>query len=337
MCELTRARVHVCACSRRESQSRKCSHDVVMRQMAQQLAGLEVSNLDEIAGLLMTMHMQSEELLFQSAQVKKVVASSLEHFMLSASSAAKAAADAGEDKKGDMGISKLGLRLRDGRFRPAGEAVVRGYEAFQGYLTALFNRKTEAQDISYVTSNIKVDKDRLDLGRINSLYDRFDARYKNEIKRCLDEGLGNAYLVPLIRRKVDELRIRHQPGAMVWSSEMKQSVPDIAALIFAVWTLHHSQKFLKAMDASDKQAYLFQPHPVQVVAIFCLLGIEQGEVGLGRSLIQVRTGEGKSAVLGVSAAVLALFKCRVRSTPHVSVRACIDTLLKGGGISPCMR
>ena len=45
---------------------------------------------------------------------------------------------------------------------------------------------------------------------------------------------------------------------------MKAAVPELVALIFAVWTLHHSKKFLQAMDASDKQAYLFQPHPVQV-------------------------------------------------------------------------
>jgi len=48
-------------------------------------------------------------------------------------------------------------------------------------------------------------------------------------------------------------------------------VAELVALIFAVWTLHHSKKFLQAMDASDKQAYLFQPHPVQVLAIFRML------------------------------------------------------------------
>jgi hypothetical protein len=189
---------------------------------------------------------------------------------------------------------------------------VRGYDAFQGYLTALFNRKTEAQDISYVTQNIKVDEgNRLDGARINSVYKVFDDRYKKEIKKCLDEGLGDAYLVPMIKKMVGQLRITHQPGNMMWSTEMKAMVPDLVALIFAVWTLHHSKKFLQAMDATDKQAYLFQPHPVQVVAIFCLLGVDTGGVGLERSLIQVRTGEGKSAVLGVSSSVFALFKCRV--------------------------
>jgi hypothetical protein len=72
-----------------------------------------------------------EELLLQSGEVKKIVSGALEEFVGAASAAAKAAAAAGEEKKGDMGISKLGLRLRDARFRPAGEAVVRGYEAFQ--------------------------------------------------------------------------------------------------------------------------------------------------------------------------------------------------------------
>jgi len=181
-----------------------------------------------------------------------------------------------------------------------------------GYLTALFNRKTEAQDIQYVTQNIQVDKEnRLDTARINGVYKIFDERYKQEIKKCLDEGLGDAYLVPIIRKKVDSLRIQHATGQMMWTAEMKTAAPELVALIFAVWTLHHSKKFLANMDASDKSAYLFQPHPVQVVAIFCLLGIDSGGVGLERSLIQVRTGEGKSAVLGVSSSLLALYKCRV--------------------------
>ena len=41
------------------------------------------------------------------------------------------------------------------------------------------------------------------------------------------------------------------------------------------------------VSSSSHQAYLFQPHPVQVVAIFCLLGVDTGGVGLERSLIQV--------------------------------------------------
>ena len=127
--------------------------------------------------------------------------------MGAASAAAKAAAAAGEEKKGDMGISKLGLRLRDARFRPAGEAVVRGYDAFQGYLTALFNRKTEAQDIGYVVSNIQIDKDnRLDATRIKSQYQIFDTAYKNLIKKCL----GSLFLALLVQKYKYSRRRRWQ-------------------------------------------------------------------------------------------------------------------------------
>ena len=221
-----------------------------VNSIAQQLAQVDLGDLDAISGLLMTMHVQSEELLFQKAEVHTIVAMALENFMAGAAAAAKAASEGGEEKKGEgMGISKLGLRLRDARFRPAGEAVVRGYDAFQGYLTALFNRKTEAQDIGYVTQNIKVDEsNRLDGARINSVYKVFDDRYKKEIKKCLDEGLGDSYLVPMIKRMVDSVRVNHPPGSMIWSPEMKVQVPELVALIFAVWTLHHSKKFLQGLE-----------------------------------------------------------------------------------------
>ena len=90
-----------------------------INSMAQQLANVDLSDLDAISGLLMSMHLQSEELLFQKAEVHTIVAIALENFMAGASAAAKAAADAaGAEKKGEgMGISKLGLRLRDARFR----------------------------------------------------------------------------------------------------------------------------------------------------------------------------------------------------------------------------
>jgi hypothetical protein len=60
---------------------------------------------------------------------------------------------------------------------------------------------------------------------------------------------------------------------------MKAAVPELVALIFAVWTLHHSKKFLQAMDASDKQAYLFQPHPVQVLRMLTYADVCYGCLG----------------------------------------------------------
>jgi hypothetical protein len=97
-----------------------------INSMAQQLANVDLSDLDAISGLLMSMHLQAEELLFQKAEVHTIVAIALENFMAGASAAAKAAKDAaGAEKKGEgMGISKLGLRLRDARFRPLSQSLL---------------------------------------------------------------------------------------------------------------------------------------------------------------------------------------------------------------------
>lgn len=256
------------------------------------------TDLDGVSGMLMCMHSQAEELLFQAADCKKVVASALEKFQ--SAEATKA-----------MGISKLAVKLRHARMRPAGEAVVRGYDAFQGYLTQVFNQKTQSQDINYVLQNIKLDANQFNSSTAGSNYAEFDKEYKQRVDELLTGGLTETQLVSMIKNIVAGLHISHAPGCVMWTVDMKRAMPKLVALVFAVWTLHHSKRFLKAMDSTDKKAFLFMPHPVQVVAIFALLGMDSTREGLERSLVQVRTGEGKSAVLGVTASVFALFQCRV--------------------------
>ena len=181
----------------------------------------------------------------------------------------------------------------------------------QGYLTQVFNQKTQGQGIKYVLENIKVDENQFNTSMVDTMFAEFDKEYKQRVDELLTGGLTENGLVLMIKKSVASLRIEHAPGCVAWTSEMKRAIPKLVALVFAVWTLHHSKRFLNAMDSTDKKAFLFMPHPVQVVAIFALLGMDSARDGLDRSLVQVRTGEGKSAVLGVTAAVFALFKCRV--------------------------
>jgi len=332
--KLYKQHVAPCVCDKTSSEQmdlQSLSDSLLERvnAMVLQMQQTDLSELDMIAGLLITMHAQSKELLFQKSQVHTILESALDLFMVGAS-AGTDAEDADKGNQGEMAISKVGLRLLDPRFQPAGESVVNGYEAFKGIKTFIFNSKTKAYGIDYVTENIKMDEDsQLNVSRLNADYKAVKYRYEKEIGKCITEGLGDVYLVQMIQKKVDSLGIEHQQkvdslgiqsGNVIWSAEMKSAAPELIALIFAVWTLHHSKKFLKNVDPKNKLAYLFQPHPVQVVAIFCLLGIDCGGVGLERSLIQVRTGEGKSAVLGVASSLLALYKC------HVSV-ACYSEYL----------
>jgi hypothetical protein len=109
--------------------------------------------------------------------------------------------------------------------------------------------------------------------------------------------------------------------------------------MFCIWTLSEAEQYFDYQEGSH--SYLRQPHPAQVVAIFCILGVgitaKQNEStyqrcrgffqsffpdqtssratrtrgpansSLNNCLVQIGTGEGKSVVLALTSATLALF------------------------------
>ena len=97
-----------------------------------------------------------------------------------------------------------------------------------------------------------------------------------------------------------------------------EDYPRLVATIFAVWSLGGS-------DGSSETVPM-RPHPVQVMGIFKLLGMDTavhslakimksliagGAKALSSQLLQVKTGEGKSVLLGVLATFLAVLGCDV--------------------------
>ncbi|CAF3605157.1 unnamed protein product [Rotaria sp. Silwood1] len=93
---------------------------------------------------------------------------------------------------------------------------------------------------------------------------------------------------------------------IVWDTVIRDKVPNLAAHIFALWTLQHAHHYFEAEDLDDRNNYLLQPHAAQVISIFRMLGIDDEQEGLSNTLVQIRTGEGKSVTLGVTACILAL-------------------------------
>ena len=90
-------------------------------------------------------------------------------------------------------------------------------------------------------------------------------------------------------------------AAMVRETLACGSVVEIIAGICAVWSLAGSS----ADD--DDSATIIRPHPVQILSIFVLLGLDRGQdLSISGHLIQVKTGQGKSVLLGVLATLLAV-------------------------------
>ncbi|XP_058456964.1 uncharacterized protein LOC131434316 [Malaya genurostris] len=91
-----------------------------------------------------------------------------------------------------------------------------------------------------------------------------------------------------------------------WNKQFKQEqMPKILAGLAAVWSI------LVSKDVSSSGQYL-GPHCIQILCIFRLLGVDRTEDGVINHLAQVLTGQGKSLVLALTAAILALTGHNVR-------------------------
>ena len=258
-----------------------------MGKIADQICSVSSDDLDGAAGVLVCLQIRYQELLFQRSECKRVVEKCLEKYQ--ATSAGKG-----------TGISKLGFKLAGSKFRPFGEQIVQSYDAFQGYRAKAFREKTARYKEDYVLKEMKCTNQDgrnivLNNGQLLDMFKEFDKEYKEIVDRCLREGFGDAaesFVIQRLRAKVQKLRLDDTPDAINWTPEMRSAVPTMVAQIFAVWTFHHSKRFLSAMDGEDKESFLFMPHPVQIIAIFCMLGLDNPGTGRGncdidRSLVQV--------------------------------------------------
>ena len=259
-----------------------------MGAISEQITAVPADDLDGVAGVLVCLQICYQELLFQRSDCKKVVEKCLEKYQTTSAG------------KGS-GISKLGFKLAGSKFRPYGEQIVQSYDAFQGYRAKAFREKTARFKEDYVLREMKcTNQEGKALATNNSIllemFKEFDKEYKEIVDRCLRDGFGEAagsFVVQRLRTKVQSLRLEHTSDSIKWTQEMRNAVPTMVAQIFAVWTFHHSKRFLSAMDGEDKESYLFMPHPVQIIAIFCMLGLDSPGGGRGpsadleRSLVQV--------------------------------------------------
>ncbi|KAL1390324.1 hypothetical protein pipiens_012431 [Culex pipiens pipiens] len=85
-----------------------------------------------------------------------------------------------------------------------------------------------------------------------------------------------------------------------WNVDFKFNVmPVLLAGLSAVWSLHVSK------DVASSGQYL-KPHCIQILCVSRLLSAEKVTPGVRKHLAQVLTGQGKSLVLALVAAVLAL-------------------------------
>ncbi|KAL3941493.1 MAG: hypothetical protein SGBAC_004162 [Bacillariaceae sp.] len=157
---------------------------------------------------------------------------------------------------------------------------------------------------------------------------RFDTRYKILLGEFLRADADTNALVRKTTKLADQMRpLSCKTG---WSTKIKGVVPDLLAGIFALFTVLKSGDAYSRLESSSESSelgkkLLMKPHNIQVLTLLCMFGCGQPcETSLKSQLMQIRTGEGKSMILGAAATVLGLLGFRVRCVCYSEYLSCRD-------------
>jgi hypothetical protein len=104
-----------------------------------------------------------------------------------------------------------------------------------------------------------------------------------------------------------------------FGNKTKEHLPTIMAGIFALFTVLKSGESFNRLeevpsgDSIDSTKLLMKPHNIQVMTLLCMFGCgSSGSSSLQSQLMQIRTGEGKSMILGAAAVIFGLLGFQVR-------------------------
>ena len=202
---------------------------------------------------------------------------------------------------GVKAFAKLGTFLNQDKDGIA-QSIIVEQKIFQGFSLSLFNEKTKKHGIGYVLNHIR--GDRLDKDKIGRRYAEFLTIYEKLVEdhlrpeMKLDQFIADTKLI--------FGNLRQNSTKIIWDPTVRSQIPKLTAHIFSLWTLSKAEHYFDAEGLDDQKNYLVQPHAAQVVAIFRLLSIGDTQEDLINNLVEIRTGEGKSIVLAVTAVIFVL-------------------------------
>ncbi|GKY99695.1 hypothetical protein MPSEU_000923500 [Mayamaea pseudoterrestris] len=191
-----------------------------------------------------------------------------------------------------------------------GQQLLTDHKCFEGAVHAAFNDATAGQDISYVISGLSLSSK--SSSRLRSMYEDFEELYVSIITAHLGSRFSSNANSQALTVRTDSLADLAQATMQLSKDNSLTYEAQVIALsshTFAYWSLKSSNAFALT---TTKTNFLMKPHPAQVVAILTLLNvIEEDQRALQNHLLELKTGEGKSVVLGVTATVLALLDYEV--------------------------
>ncbi|KAL7556250.1 hypothetical protein ACA910_003259 [Epithemia clementina (nom. ined.)] len=203
------------------------------------------------------------------------------------------------------------------------QMILTEFSHFKEVLTMVWNEETSQKPVEETVDGIRgvlryqgserqadIDSELLLKG-----FQDFEGEYKYILGDFLQPDADLTVLVKNVAAMSDFLK----PCScdMGWLGTTKQKIPYILAGVFAVFTILKSGESYKRVGSSELNGVadkiLMKPHNIQVLTLLCMFGCGSSKTDtLESQLMQIRTGEGKSMILGAAALVLGLLGFRVR-------------------------
>lgn len=186
------------------------------------------------------------------------------------------------------------------------KALIDQYPEFNGAKRELFSKK-DSIDFDKALRLLNCAPVSKGLNKLQKAYQAFDQDYKTYLVQIVEEQFDSDGNIQKIKKVSTELS-----SYATQLSAKPELTARLLAAIFAQWTCIDSRN-----SSSKNKNNLLKPHSTQVLAIFRLIGID-AENQIENHLIELKTGEGKSISLGITAALFALLGYQVNVTCYSS-------------------
>jgi len=204
------------------------------------------------------------------------------------------------------------------------QVLVAEFSHFKEVMTMVWNEETTQKPAEDTVHGIKGYRRSgghksdflLSQERLLESFNVFDSQYKI----CLGEYIApDADLAVLVKKTTAMASKLHPIDCNSgWDEKVKSQMPHILAGVFTCFTVLKSGSSYNRLGSNENggdmsQKLLMKPHNIQVLTLLSLFGCgSSSKRALDSQLMQIRTGEGKSMILGTAAVVLSLLGFRAR-------------------------
>lgn len=213
----------------------------------------------------------------------------------------------------------------DGEKRIA-QMTVAEFDHFKEVLTMCWNQETSQKPVEdvvvdmtgeYRSSSSSTGKMIIDQDELIQSFKVYDVQYKTLLGEYIKP---DAHLPDLVKKvKSHAKKLLPISCDKKWTNDEKKQIPFLLAGVFSLFTIIKSgASFNRIEETGGSSSFgdqlLMKPHNIQVLTLLYMFGCGKGsKSSLDSQLMQIRTGEGKSMILGAAATVLALLGFRVRT------------------------